>query len=665
MLKVVPGRILRVCAKYCSGFENILTVIIDEILKAAVTKYGLHQWSRVASLLARKTAKQAKARWNEYLDPRIRKSDWSAEEDEKLLNLARLMPNQWRSIASKIGRTATQAIERYQQILDDSQAKDSGNELSLSGPGIETLASVGASKDLQVGDLNVNAETKAARPDAIDLDDDEKEMLSEARARLANTQGKKATRKARERMLDESKRIALLQKRRELKQAGINTKLKAPKKKFKNQIDYNADIAFEHKPSGGFYDTTEETHDNENLLDNFERQVRKSGVKDDGRKKEKRARGPEGAQATIERPAEVAEVKRRKLELSAPKFTGNETENLSSEQLQRIADDEGGVDNRINEAARKIRESLVEKSALLTNEEYELEEAPADEQLEQHTDSAVSEKTPSASLRDRFASLPKPKNDFEILEDEEIETVQKSVTVTPDIIEDKGEQERLRAIKQAKEKAKALLRRSQAVQRGLIIPNISSNVTVGVLGDNEVLKAVDSELLKLIKSDYAKVHKVAGVPLLGDLDQESKEKIEEELREEIDSLALEKFQTRFTQLHAASSIPYQIDSSSIVTELQNILSSTNKLEKKLDVQFGGYVKRNETLTEESIQLLDDLKDADRALTAFQMLHSSEIIGIRSRTDALQEEVDALVHAEQIGQERYLEARRAKYMPSEI
>lgn len=41
------------------------------------------------------------------------------------------------------------------------------------------------------------------------------------RARLANTRGKKAKRKAREKQLEEAKRLATLQKRRELKAAGI------------------------------------------------------------------------------------------------------------------------------------------------------------------------------------------------------------------------------------------------------------------------------------------------------------------------------------------------------------------------------------------------------------------------------------------------------------
>jgi pre-mRNA-splicing factor CDC5/CEF1 len=79
-------------------------------------------------------------------------------------------------------------------------------------------------------------------------------MLSEARARLANTQGKKAKRKARERQLEEARRLATLQKKRELKAAGIELK----QRKKKKGMDYNADIPFEAKPAPGFYDTTEE-----------------------------------------------------------------------------------------------------------------------------------------------------------------------------------------------------------------------------------------------------------------------------------------------------------------------------------------------------------------------------------------------------------------------
>lgn len=89
----------------------------DEILKAAVMKYGLNQWARISSLLVRKSAKQCKARWYEWLDPSIKKTEWTREEDEKLLHLAKLMPTQWRTIAPIVGRTPAQCLERYEKLL--------------------------------------------------------------------------------------------------------------------------------------------------------------------------------------------------------------------------------------------------------------------------------------------------------------------------------------------------------------------------------------------------------------------------------------------------------------------------------------------------------------------------------------------------------------------
>lgn len=80
------------------------------------------------------------------------------------------------------------------------------------------------------------------------MDDDEKEMLNEARARLANTKGKKAKRKARERQMEEAKRLALLQKRRELRAAGIH--VHNHKKRVRKDMDYNEEIPF-HKPLKG------------------------------------------------------------------------------------------------------------------------------------------------------------------------------------------------------------------------------------------------------------------------------------------------------------------------------------------------------------------------------------------------------------------------------
>ncbi|XVF31020.1 hypothetical protein REPUB_Repub16aG0109300 [Reevesia pubescens] len=215
----------------------------DEILKAAVMKYGKNQWARISSLLVRKSAKQCKARWYEWLDPSIKKTEWTREEDEKLLHLAKLMPTQWRTIAPIVGRTPSQCLERYEKLLDAACARDENYE-----PGDDP-------RKLRPGEIDPNPESKPARPDPVDMDEDEKEMLSEARARLANTRGKKAKRKAREKQLEEARRLASLQKRRELKAAGIDNRQRKRKRK---GIDYNAEIPFEKRPPPGFYDVADE-----------------------------------------------------------------------------------------------------------------------------------------------------------------------------------------------------------------------------------------------------------------------------------------------------------------------------------------------------------------------------------------------------------------------
>mmetsp|Transcript_2945 Transcript_2945/g.6273 ORF Transcript_2945/g.6273 Transcript_2945/m.6273 type:complete len:907 (-) Transcript_2945:1027-3747(-) len=231
----------------------------DEILKAAVMKYGKQQWARVASLLNRKSAKQCKARWNEWLDPSVRKVEWSRQEDEKLLHLAKLMPAQWRTIGPLVGRTAGQCQERYERLLDEA-ALAAGGEAGEDGvDGEGGVASAASARKLRPGEIDPHPETKPARPDPIDMDEDEIEMLQEARARLANTQGKKAKRKAREKMLQEAKRLADLQKRRELKAAGLMSgEAKTRVKRKSRDIDLGVEIPF-HKPApAGFHSTREE-----------------------------------------------------------------------------------------------------------------------------------------------------------------------------------------------------------------------------------------------------------------------------------------------------------------------------------------------------------------------------------------------------------------------
>lgn len=294
----------------------------------------------------------------EWLDPGIRKVEWSREEDEKLLHLAKLMPTQWRTIAPIVGRTATQCLERYQKLLDEAEAREN-DELGLGGPeGAETAApSADDVRRLRPGELDPDPESKPARPDTIDLDEDEKEMLSEARARLANTQGKKAKRKARERQLEESRRLAVLQKRRELKHAGINVKVVTRKP---GEMDYNADIPFEKPAAPGFYDTTEEQGHNERQREMFDPRKqqlanKRKGDQDEDAERKKRKNDKNSNSAAFAAAARAGQMqkireaeqssKRRSLVLPAPQVSEGELEDIikmgmAGDRASRMSADE-------------------------------------------------------------------------------------------------------------------------------------------------------------------------------------------------------------------------------------------------------------------------------------------------------------------------------------
>ncbi|XP_014046498.1 cell division cycle 5-like protein [Salmo salar] len=335
----------------------------DEILKAAVMKYGKNQWSRIASLLHRKSAKQCKARWYEWLDPSIKKTEWSREEEEKLLHLAKLMPTQWRTIAPIIGRTAAQCLEHYEFLLDKAAQRDN-EEDTADDP-----------RKLKPGEIDPNPETKPARPDPVDMDEDELEMLSEARARLANTQGKKAKRKAREKQLEEARRLAALQKRRELRAAGINAQKKRKKKR---GVDYNAEIPFEKKPSQGFYDTSMELY--EGLEPNFKRlrQQHLDGELRNEKEEKERKRDRQKIKkkkesdlpSAILQTSGVAEFtkKRSKLVLPAPQISDAELEEVvklgQASEVARQTAEESGITNSASSAL--LSEYSLTNSAMAT-----------------------------------------------------------------------------------------------------------------------------------------------------------------------------------------------------------------------------------------------------------------------------------------------------------
>ena len=152
-----------------------------------------------------------------------------------------------------VGRTPAQCVEHYERLLDQAQGRD---EIDENDP-----------RRLKPGEIDPTPEIRPARADAKDMDDDEKEMIAETRVRLANIKGKKAKRRSREKFIEKTRQLAQLQKQRELRAAGIEYVIEKKKKKKKVEIDYNAEIPFEHRPVDTVFqtDAVEEPAPNPNI----------------------------------------------------------------------------------------------------------------------------------------------------------------------------------------------------------------------------------------------------------------------------------------------------------------------------------------------------------------------------------------------------------------
>lgn len=91
----------------------------DQRLIAAVSRFGLDNWSHVATFVGNgRTRAQCAQRWNRGLDPRISRDHWSVEEENKLISLIVSKTGKgWTHIASEMGnRSDVQCRYHYLQM---------------------------------------------------------------------------------------------------------------------------------------------------------------------------------------------------------------------------------------------------------------------------------------------------------------------------------------------------------------------------------------------------------------------------------------------------------------------------------------------------------------------------------------------------------------------
>ncbi|KAJ8376641.1 hypothetical protein SKAU_G00072210 [Synaphobranchus kaupii] len=102
----------------------------DELLKKLVEQHGTEAWRLIANYLPKRTDGQCQHRWQKVLNPELVKGPWTKEEDQRVIELVhKYGPKRWSIIAKHLqGRIGKQCRERWHNHLNPEVKKSCWTE---------------------------------------------------------------------------------------------------------------------------------------------------------------------------------------------------------------------------------------------------------------------------------------------------------------------------------------------------------------------------------------------------------------------------------------------------------------------------------------------------------------------------------------------------------
>lgn len=118
----------------------------DEQIIAWVTTKGTGKWNKLASQLPGRIGKQVRERWHNSLNPELRKTSFSYEEDQLIEALHNKFGNKWAKIAQMLpGRTDNAVKNRWYSTLQR-KAELKKNDPKSASPNTSSLTDINLEK---------------------------------------------------------------------------------------------------------------------------------------------------------------------------------------------------------------------------------------------------------------------------------------------------------------------------------------------------------------------------------------------------------------------------------------------------------------------------------------------------------------------------------------